>query len=275
MPASASALAEPVALGAAGAEEVVDVAGLVGGQLDQVAQPQLGVARRRLATQLVPAVDLVEEDAQEGRLHLVETRVVAHVLEQLLVARAVEAEHAHAGRQLLVVGGDQAAVPEAEEVLGREEAEGGSDALLPDPVASEGLGSVLDHRQSVRRQLVDLDRAAEERYRHDRLGVGRDLARDVGGVDVHRLVLDVGEDGRRAELGDRLGGGVEGEGGADDLVARPDLERAEHERDGVGAVAATDRVGDAELGGRLLLEGLDVGAEDELARLEHFGETRL
>ena len=61
-------VAEFVALGAARAEEVVDVAGLVLGQLEQLAQAQLGVARSRLAALLVPAIDLAQEDAQEGRL---------------------------------------------------------------------------------------------------------------------------------------------------------------------------------------------------------------
>jgi len=124
-------------------------------------------------------------------------------------------------------------------------------------------------------ELVDLGRAAEEVHRHDRLGARRDLARDVGGVEVHRLALDVGEYGRRAEQGDRLGGGVEGEGGADDLVARPDSQRAQHQRDRVGAVSYSDRLRDTEVGRRLALERLDVGAEDELPRLEHLGEASL
>ena len=73
---------------------MVDVAGLVGGQLAELAEAELLVARGRLAARGVPAVDLAEEEAQHGGLQLVEPRVVADRLEVLLVARAVEAQHA-------------------------------------------------------------------------------------------------------------------------------------------------------------------------------------
>ena len=53
------------------------MAGLVGGQLAQVAEAELGVARRRLAPQPVPLVELREEEPQHRRLELVEPRVVA------------------------------------------------------------------------------------------------------------------------------------------------------------------------------------------------------
>ena len=87
-------LAEAVALGRADDVHVVDVAGLVGRQLAELAEPELLVARGGLAARGVPAVDLAEEEAQHGGLQLVEARVVADRLEVLLVARAVEAQHA-------------------------------------------------------------------------------------------------------------------------------------------------------------------------------------
>ena len=54
-----------------------------------------------------------------------------------------------------------------------------------------------------------------------------------------------------------------------------DLERVEDEHDRVGAVRDADRLGHAEVLGRLLLERLDVRPEDELAVLEHLGEGLL
>ena len=96
--------------------------GLVLGQLDELAEPELRVPGRHLAAAAVPLVEMRQEDPQERRLQLVETRVVADEVEVGLVAGAVEREHADAVGELLVARRDEAAVAEAEEVLRREEA---------------------------------------------------------------------------------------------------------------------------------------------------------
>ena len=70
-------------------------------------------------------------------------------------------------RELRVVDGDEAAVAEREEVLGREEAEGRGDARR-DARCAERLRGVLDHRQAEAAELVGA-RAAEQVHRHDRL----------------------------------------------------------------------------------------------------------
>ena len=54
-----------------------------------------------------------------------------------------------------------------------------------------------------------------------------------------------------------------------------DLHRLEREHERIGAVGDADRVGHAEIGGRLALERLDLGTEDEAAGLEHLGEALL
>ena len=110
---------------------------------------------------------------------------------------------------------------------------------------------------------------------HDRLRPRGDPALDVGGVEVQRARVDLGEDRGRADPRDRLGGGVERERRADHLVAGADLERVEDEHDRVGAVRDADRLLDAESLGRLALEALDLGAEDEAAALERPLERRL
>src|SRR2546423_12417303 len=98
------------------------MARLVLRQLAGGAEPELGVARRGLASRRDPAVELGEEDAQDRGLELVEARVVAEQLEVDLVPRAVEAEHPQPFGELRVVGRDEAPVPEREEVLRRIEA---------------------------------------------------------------------------------------------------------------------------------------------------------
>ena len=107
---------------------------------------QLGVPRSGFAAGRIPVVDVTEEDAEECGLHRVEARVVADVHELLLRARPVEPEHAQTVREVGVVDGDEPAVAEREQVLGREEAEGGCDAR-GDPAGAERLRGILDHRQ--------------------------------------------------------------------------------------------------------------------------------
>ena len=78
--------ADPVTVEGTADEQVVDVTGLVLGELAGGAEPELGVPTGGLTTRGNPAVELREEDAQHGRLDLVEPRVVADQLEVDLVA---------------------------------------------------------------------------------------------------------------------------------------------------------------------------------------------
>ena len=111
---------------------------------------------------------------------------------------------------------------------------------------------------------------------HDRLRPTRDPALDVGRIDVERHRVDVREDGGRAAPRDCLRSGVEREGRADHLVAGSDLHRVEDEHERVGAVRDADRLRDAEVGGGLILERLEVRALDQPGRIVENGtEARL
>ncbi len=100
-------------------------------------------------------------------------------------------------------------------------------------------------------------------------------AAHVARIEVHRLRVDVDEDRSRPAPCDRLGGRVEREGRADHLVPLADPERVEREDERVRPVRDADRVLDAEVGRRLLLEGADVRAEDEPAGVEDLGDSLL
>ena len=163
--------------------------------------------------------------------------------------------------------------PSAEEILGREEAEGRRDAGRRDAAGAECLGGVLDLRHAELGELGERRRPAEKVHRHDRLRPRRDPARDVLNVEVERGRVDVREHGRRAAAGDRLGGRVERERRADDLVARPDSHAVEHEHERVGAVRDADRLRHAQVGRGLLLERLDVRSENEHAGVDDLGES--
>jgi hypothetical protein len=106
-------------------------------------------------------------------------------------------------------------------------------------------------------------------HRHDRPRPLGHFGGHVLRVDVQRDRVDVGENRRRAGPHDRLRRRIEGERGADHLVAGADLQRVEDEHERVRAVGDADRLLHAEVGGGFLLEGLHVRPQDQGARLEH------
>ena len=93
------------------------------GQRDELAEPGSRVGLRERPAALVPVVEARQRDSQDRRLERVEARVAADPLVGVLSRepwkRSSRARSASSRR-----GGDRAAVAEAEEVLGREEAEG-------------------------------------------------------------------------------------------------------------------------------------------------------
>ena len=124
------------------------------------------------------------------------------------------------------------------------------------PLAREG-----EDRGHVRGVAVEVDGQDGLRARGDRAGEA--LRVEVQGAGVH-----VHEDG----AGARLQHGEAGEGGrdrgGDHLVAGAHTERAQGERERVGAVPDRHRVPRAERLGQLALEGLPLGAQDEPAGVE-------
>ena len=103
----------------------------------------------------------------------------------------------------------------------------------------------------------------------DRLRAGRERRPDGLRGHAEGVRVDVAEDRRRARDDRRLGGRVEGERGHHHLVARPDPERAQGDRQRVGPVGDADAVAHAEVGGELGLERLHLRAEDVAARAGH------
>ena len=129
--------------------------------------------------------------------------------------------------------------------------------------ATRGLGRVLDHWDAERLDVRHRGDVAEQVDDDDCLCPGRQgrphrLLRHAEGLGV-----DVAEDGPRARRRNRLDAGIEGERRDDDLVAGADAERAQRDGERVSAVGHADCVAGAAVGGELLLEGADLGAEDE------------
>ena len=140
---------------------MVDVACVVGRQLDDLAEPQLPAPPSSLAPRAVPARELREEDAQRRGLDRVEPGVRPDELEGALVERAVEAQLAHDVRDPPSAR-DETAVLEREEVLRRVEAERRADAGRGDAGRAERLRRVLEQGQVERGQLGERRWPAEE-----------------------------------------------------------------------------------------------------------------
>ena len=223
-----------------------------------------------------PLVEVGQLHAQDRRLQLVQARVVADPLVADLVVGAVEAERAGRLCDLRVRGGDDAAVAERPEVLGGEEGEGGRGSERAGaPVGAAGagrLGGVLEHRDPECLDLGDRGDVPEQVHGDDGLRAGAEHGLHRLGRDAVRVGVDVAEHRRRAGRGDRLRGGVEGEGGDDHLVAGPHAHRPQRDRDRVRAVGHADGVLAAAVGGELVLERLHLRAEDEAPGVHHAGD---
>jgi hypothetical protein len=88
---------------------------------------------------------------------------------------------------------------------------------------------VLDDRDGVRDQRIEVGRLAREVDGDDRLRPVRDQLGDAIGVDVEVGVAHVREDGRRARVDDDVGRRRPGDRGRDHLVARPHADREQRE----------------------------------------------
>lgn len=190
----------------------------------------------------------------------------------VFLAAAVGAQHPREVGHLVVVGDEQAAVTERAEVLAGEEGvradvtDGAG--LLAFVAGAEGLGAVFDDQQVVflgdGHDFVHGAGVAVQVDGHDGAGAGRDLFADAFRVDVVRVWVDVREDGCGADGADAFGGGEEGEGCGDDLVAGADVQGSQADDQGVGAAVHADGVFHAEVIGDFLFEREDVWPHDEL-----------
>ena len=195
----------------------------------------------------------------------------------------MDANLAHGRSQGVVVGEDRATVAVATERLAREEAgaaDGREVAAFPAlVVGTKALGSVLDHRQVVTCSdgvdFVHIRRLAVEADRHDGFGLRRDGGFDLACIDVAGIGLDIDEDRHGSEQDDDFGGGDEGEGGGDHLVARLDAERHEGDEQGFGTAGDGDAVAGAGVGFEAFFEFADFRPHDVLAVVEHLLDARV
>jgi len=216
---------------------------------------------------LVEAVELGEDD---GALQGVHASTDPDAGVDIALALTVDADLAAGLGQGVVVGEDGAAVAVASQRLAGEETGATQSAqvatLLTLVFSAEDLGGIFDDRDVAvaGRDGVDgvhVRRLAIEADRHDRLGLGGDPGLDLGRVDVAGVGLDVHEDGGGTNQDNHLGGGDEGEGGGDDLVAGTNAECHQADQQGLGAAGDRDAVLGAGVGGQTLFQFADLRAE--------------
>lgn len=186
-------------------------------------------------------------------------------------------------RRRSAVGGDQATVTIAAEVLAREKAEAAESAGAPclnaANMCAEGLGTVLDQQeQMVFRQLCQgrhIGRLAEQMYRKNRAGARCNGCSDGFRVDIECARINVDENRLSANVTDGLGGCNEGEGCGDHLVARAKIGCTQRQMQCISARGAGHRVSHPEVVGEFRFQRLHVRTENETRALEDFGDGRI
>ena len=170
-----------------------------------------------------------------------------------------------------VVAGDQAAVAEAAEVLGGEEAEHAEVAEAAGLAAEVELAPHAWQASSMTGRPCASATLRMASMSHGRPKRSTGMMALVRGVMAASMLAGSRfsvsgrmstKTGLRAGLGDGLGRGVERERRGDDLVAGADAERAQRDGEAVGAVGDADGSGGAHEGGGLIFEALDVRPQD-------------
>jgi len=131
---------------------------------------------------------------------------------------------------------------------------------------AEGLGAILDDRQSVfvrhRGDSVQIRRYAGKVNRKDGFGVPGYRVTDPCGIQVQAFI-DVHENGRGADQRNAGRCRQVRHRAGNDLVTRPDARRPKTQHQGIGPVAHPDGMGRAHIFDDIRLERLEFIAQDE------------
>ena len=159
--ASASAARDQVALGRADDVHVVDVARLVGGQLDGVAEPELGVARRALAPRRVPAGEVRERRCGANAACSASSREFVPISSKSACrASRGSAASGAAPPASSSVQATRPPSPSANRFLVGKKLKVEQTPVVAIPVGAERLRGVLDQRQAEARRAPRAARAA-------------------------------------------------------------------------------------------------------------------
>ena len=244
---------------------------------------QGGAIRCRQRASLRGAVTKTGQScAQHRRLQLVEAAVYSCVDVVIAIGLSAVSEAANPSGQRVIIRNHRASIAKRAEILRWIETERAGGAERADRAsrarAEVRLAAILDEREALvrrqRRERRHVRRLTVQVNGQDGCGPARDggLGRRRG--QGHARVIDVGKDRTRADHQDRERGVGRGERCRDHLVAGADSERAEGERDRIGAVSHAHRSRCARGASELALEGLDFGSQHEPSTRHHAIDRR-
>ena len=238
----------------------------------------LVVHPRELAPAGVPLFELPELDPQDGRLDLVQARVVSDDRVVIAGRLSVLAERSELLGEAIVARGDAPRFTVRAEILGAVEREAVHAAASACPLAvveesAVRLRGVFDDRDvpvlSELLERLEIHGPSVKVDRDDRLCPRRDRGRDRGRIDEHRFLVDVDEDRPGVRVQDRFDGREERMRHGDDLVTAGHAAGSDRELQCVRAAAHADRMLGPDVRREFLIECLDVRPDGELHALEH------
>ena len=262
-----------VARRAAHREKVIHVAGVeLRGNRDRVDSAQLlAIAAGERATAFGPPAEQRQTRPQHRRLHFIEARVDPELVVPVFVRLPAVAKPLRTRRDRRIARRQGAAVAESSEVLRGIEAVRRDGAVAADRTAiarrQVRLAAVLDDGEVVPSR--DVARAAHvgglavEVNGHDCGGPGRHGRCRGAWIERETLRIDVGKYRPRAGHHDGQRRVCRRKGRRDDLIARPDPERSQADRQRVGPGADAGRVRRLTRGRELVFERFQLGTENE------------
>src|SRR5271166_932375 len=264
--------------------------GGIGAGLDQSRGMKEGViAAGYGAAELVPAVDVLELDGEDGALEAVHAGVPADFVVVIAAAHSVLAQHAGALGDFIGVGGDHAGIARRAEIFCGIKAEGGGvtegASMHAMRFGAPGLRRVFDEleialfcdaRKSREIGALAVEVDGEDGTDACALGTVENFF-NSGRIEVEGSGIDVSELRRGPGAQDRADGGEEAEGGGDDGMAGADGGGGQREPEGVSARGAADGVGRSQVRCRGSFKGCNLltkykltSFEDSLKRREKF-----
>ena len=215
---------------------------------------------------------MLQLDAQDDGLQLIQPAVVANDIVMIAFTAAVIAQHAQLIGALFAIGCDQSAITKTAQVLAGEKAEGTevteAAGLFVIDVCAERLCAVFNNFQTFiitqSLQSIHIDRLAEQMHGNDRPGFAGNGLLNLVEVDVKGVRIDINEHRDGADIADGFCRGDKGKRRGDDFVTFTDAGSSERKVQCVRARGHANGVFDTEILSRFFLECLNIGPKDKL-----------
>src|SRR5208283_3285401 len=251
--------------------EMVDmtVAGQFRGKAEAVALEAVGVALGPGAALISPLADVLELDAEERGVKIIEAAIEAEGVHRAFQGSVIA--HAANGQfDVGAIGNEGATVAKGAEIFLDDEAGANRVAefalLEAAAVSVDGLGVIFNDPELVLfgdgADGLHVGAMAVEMHGNDADGARRDGGFDLRGIDIVGDRVGIDEHSFAAGNPDGFGGGEKSVGGGDHFVAGLDTEGEKGEPESVGAGVQADGMLHAKILGQLLFKASESGAHN-------------